>query len=174
MNSNLGTVTKQKDGFQVRLERVLPFPIEIVWDAITNPHKLAMWFTDIEMDFVPEGQMTLYFRDADKTKSFGKIVRIDPPNVFEFIWEDELATWELTPIRASHCKLTLTYSKLIDKYAISVPAGWHLLLNQLETILQGRTEPYPFGGEETEASKKLKALYADMLSKQFPELKATV
>ena len=112
--SNLAKITKKADGFEVRFERVYNFDREKVWDAITNPEKLAIWFTDIEMEFIVGGKMTIRFRDADKTESFGKILRIKAPELFEFSWEDELATWELFAEGKSKCRLVLTYSKLAD------------------------------------------------------------
>src|SRR5688572_1018768 len=114
---NLANVTKEQDGFKVRFERSLPFPIETVWSALTNPEKLARWFTDVEMDFVEGGKMLIRFRDEGKTESFGKIVRIEQPYVFEYLWEEELATWELFSEGDNTCKLVLTYSKLPDTYA---------------------------------------------------------
>jgi len=171
MQHDVGQISKKTDGFEVRFERTLPYSAEIVWDAITNPRKLAIWFTDIEMDFVPGGKMVIRFRDENKTESFGKVIRLEPQKVFEYTWEDDLATWELFAEGKSKCKLVLTYSKMPDNYAISVPAGWHVLLDQLEEALQGRTEFPLFGGEETEAGKIMKALYADVINKKFPELK---
>jgi uncharacterized protein YndB with AHSA1/START domain len=171
MSNKLASITKKQDGFEIRLERVLPFSPEVVWDAITDPQKLAIWFTDIEMDFTVGGKMTIWFRDEQKTESFGKITRIEAPRIFEYTWEDELATWEIFPEGAGRCKLMLTYSRLPDQYAHSVPAGWHQLLDQLETVLNGRTEPYPFGGEETPEGKQLKAVYAEIVRRDFLELK---
>lgn len=113
---------------------------------------------------------SIYFRDEQKTASFGKVVRLEPPKLFEYSWEDELATWELFPQGSSACKLVLTYSKLPATYAISVPAGWHIILDQLEAVLNGHTEPYPFGGEETEQTKSMKAFYRDLITQEFPEL----
>jgi uncharacterized protein YndB with AHSA1/START domain len=170
MDNKTGKLSRNTDGYCIRLERQLPHSIETVWEAITDPAKLAMWFTDIEMEFVPGGEMTIYFRDETRTVSKGKIIRIEPLKIFEYSWEDELATWELFDEGPTQCKLILTYSKLPDNFAISVSAGWHLLLDQLEAVLNGRTEPYPFGGEETEEGNKLKALYRDIAGKEFPEL----
>lgn len=174
MKNNLAHVTREKEGFKVRFERSLPFSIETVWSALTDPKKLAQWFTDVEMDFVPGGSILIRFRDEAKTESFGKIVRIEQPNVFEYLWEEELATWELFSEGKTQCKLVLTYSKLPDTYATSVPAGWHVLLDQLEEVLNGASGPYPFGGEETVAAKKMKQVYADIMTNQFPELKSVV
>ena len=169
-----GRIMKKVDGLEVRFERVYNASREIVWDAITNPEKLAIWFTDIEMDFVQGGKMVIRFRDADKTESFGKIIRIKKPELFEFSWDDELATWELfeaDPRRiGAKCRLILTYSKLAENYAFSVPAGWHVLLDQLGKMLNGSKEKFPFGGEETEAAQKVKAIYKEIVGRQFPEL----
>jgi len=166
----LAKISKKADGFEVRFERVYNCSRKRVWEAITNPEKLAIWFTDIEMDFVVGGTMKIRFRDADKTESFGEVLRIKEPELFEFSWEDELATWELFEEGKSKCKLVLTYSKLAENYAFSVPAGWHILLDQLEKVLKGRVESYPFGGEETELARKMKAVYKEVVRKQFPEV----
>ena len=168
---NPGKVTKQQDGFQVYFERSLPFPIETVWNALTDPKQLAQWFTDIEMDFVEGGKVIIRFRDEAKTESVGKIIRIEPPTLFEFMWEEELATWKLFPEGKLKCKLTLTYSKLPDTYAMSVAAGWHIILDQLEEVLNEAPGYYPFGGEENELTKKMRKLYEGILTEQFPELK---
>lgn len=166
-----GIVTNEKDGYKVRFERTLNYPAEKVWHAITNTKQMALWFTDVEMDFREGGSMTIWFRDEARTKSTGKILRIKKPTLFEWMWEEELATWEITPVTSNSCVLVLTYSKLPSSYAVSVPAGWHVLLNQLETILKGRKEPYPFGGEETPETKTMRALYTEIIHQQFPELK---
>ena len=78
----LARITKKADGFEVKFERVYNFSREKVWDAITNPKKLTIWFTDIDIDFVVGGKMTIRFRDVDKTESFGKILRIKAPELF--------------------------------------------------------------------------------------------
>lgn len=170
MKNNFGQFTKQEDGYQVKFERTFPFDIDTVWEAITNPARLAIWFTDIEMDFKEGGAMTIYFRDKERTKSSGKIIRINRPHLFQYTWEDELATWELFE-EGNSCRLVLTYSKLPDQYAKSVPAGWHILLDQLSLVLHGRTEPYPFGGDETEEGNRMKKIYAELIEEQFPTLK---
>jgi uncharacterized protein YndB with AHSA1/START domain len=168
--SKLGEISKKVDGLEVKFDRIYNFSRAEVWDAITNPEKLAIWFTDIEMDFVEGGKIMIRFRDANKTESFGKIIRIKKPEVFEFSWEDELATWELFEVGKSKCRLVLTYSKLAENYAFSVPAGWHILLDQLGKLLNGNEERHPFGGEETNAARKMKAVYKDIVARQFPEL----
>jgi hypothetical protein len=47
------------------------------------------------------------------------------------------------------------------------------LLDQLEKVLNGNNKPYPFGGEETEEARTMKAVYKDVVARQFPELVKT-
>lgn len=171
MNSRNGKMTKEVDGYRVRFERRLDSDISVVWAAITQPEQLAKWFTDIDLEFAPGGKITIRFRDDAKTESFGKIVRIEPPRLFEFTWEEELATWEIFQ-EGKGCRLVLTYSRLPKEYAAHVPAGWHIILDQLEEVLRGAPGHYPFGGDETELTRKMKAMYRDLLSREFPELTA--
>ena len=42
------------------------------------------------------------------------------------------------------------------------------LLDQLEKVLNGIKESYPFGGEETDAARRMKAIYKEMVARQFP------
>ena len=59
MTSKSGKLTNKAGEYEVRFERTLPHSAETVWDAITNPEKLKLWFTDIDMDFKPGGGMTI-------------------------------------------------------------------------------------------------------------------
>lgn len=171
----LGTLSKDSTGYQVRLERTYAFSAETVWDAITNPAKMSIWFTDVEMDFVPGGKMIIRFRDKDRTETFGRVVRIIPGQVFEFLWlnddggPDELGTWELFPEGDNQCRLVLTYSRVEEKFATSVPAGWHVILDHLQEVLNGRTEPYPFGNGETPEDRIMVAHYKELFKKTFVE-----
>ena len=45
-----GTVERTADGGVIRFERRLPFPIRDVWDAITNPARLADWWLPFAAD----------------------------------------------------------------------------------------------------------------------------
>lgn len=171
MSQQLGQVSKEADGFKVAFERVFQHPIEKVWDAITNPEKLKIWFTDMEFELVPGNKMCIWFRDEAHTESYGQILVVAPPHRFEFSWEHELAVWELSAIGEKQTKLLFTYSKLDAQYATNAPTGFHILLNRLETVLAGYTEPYPFGTEEsTPEQQQLQAQYSALILPLYPEL----
>ncbi|MNK15899.1 hypothetical protein D3C87_340530 [compost metagenome] len=173
--NKLGDVAKKPDGYQVIFERIYNHNIKTVWDALINPAKMSKWFTDVEMDFRPGGKITFIFQDEARSKSFGKIVSIVPEKLFEYIWEneeeegqDELARWELFEEEPDVTRLVMTYSKLTDDLAISVSTGWHVVIDDLEAFLNGKTKFRDFGGSEpTESDKIIKQKYTELFSKIF-------
>jgi len=167
--NKIGKITKEADGYKVVFNRTLHHPIERVWDAITNPKELSYWFTDIKMDFRQGGKITFTFRDKDKTSSYGEIISIDPPYKFVWSWEGEVAVWELKSVGEKITQLTLTYSKLKEDYAISAPAGFHDLLDQLADRLNGSQSLSALGAEET-LPTNTKVHYQAAVYEDFPQL----
>lgn len=171
MRSQLGKISKENDGYKVVFDRVFNHPIGKVWNAITNPEELKFWFTDIELDFRPGGAITFRFRDKEKSKSYGEILAIEPPNRFVWTWEHELAVWELTALDEDTTRLVFTYSKLTADYAVKAPVGFHGLLDLLEERLDGSEQMLPFGAEESGPGHfEEQVRYAESVYKSHPEL----
>jgi hypothetical protein len=102
----------------------------------------------------------------------GEIKTIDAPRLLEYEWHNdepphEFARWELFEEGPSQTKLILTYSRVIEEYAIGVSAGWHITLDYLERLLGGETEFESFGGGETEQGKAMKKIYEDIFKQTF-------
>lgn len=171
MENQLGKITKEKDGYQVVFERVLPHPIEKVWNAITNPDELKFWFTDIEMDFRVNGKITFRFNDADQSSSHGEIVSIDAPHRFVWTWEGELADWELNGLNENTTRLILTYSRINEDYAVKASAGFHDLLGLLADRLGGSENVSALGAEDQVSDRfKTPVHYAEAVYKTYPDL----
>ncbi len=168
-----GIVQKDNDGFKITFERDLACDIETVWQAISDPAKMKYWFTDIEMESRPGGKMKIIFRDAEKTVTNGEIISIERPFHFVWKWERELADWRLTPIGKNKCKLTFTYSKMADQYAVGAAGGFHTLVTRLEQFLAGDLTTYPFGTEEFDPEQaELREKYGEKIYNEFPDLEA--
>jgi uncharacterized protein YndB with AHSA1/START domain len=169
-----GALRKEPDGFAVTFERYFPYDTMTVWDGLTNPEKLALWFFPVTIDLRPGGKIGIRFPDG--TPSTCRITQVQPGRLFEFIWEsmdegpDELARWELFP-EGNGSKLVLNYSRMIDRYAISVPTGWHVMLNDLAEVVQGRREPLPQPEGRTPEQLAIEAEYAAMWYRQFAPFK---
>lgn len=159
-----GTIRKEPDGYTVQFERSFPYDTMTVWDAITNPRKMLIWFLDVEMDLKVGNRMAIRFHDEDDTVTYGRITAVEPGKLFEYIWEntdlpDELTRWELFPEGPAHCRLILTHSRIDERFKVSVPTGWHIMLDHLEAVLNGRTEPFP--EEKSPQEQAIKKIYED-------------
>ena len=175
--SEYGTVTGPAT---VRIERLLPGPIERVWSYLTDSEKRGKWFASGPMELRPGGRVELHFHnsnlsaeheptperfkkyDAGET-SYGEIVKCEPPTLLVFNWmesgDESEVTFELTP-RDEQVLLVLTHRRLKDRKAmVSVAGGWHAHLGILVDILNGK-QAKPFWS----TYEKLEALY----DKRFP------
>ena len=85
--SPTGTVERTPDGGVVRFERLLAFPIEEVWAAITEPERLGDWWppmaAEITVDLRVDGKITFDWPDLDFPTMEFTIVRPEPPTLLE-------------------------------------------------------------------------------------------
>jgi uncharacterized protein YndB with AHSA1/START domain len=152
-----GVVTEPRT---VRIERLLPGPIERLWAWLTEPEKRARWLAGGPMELLVGGRAELRFRHADlsaeKTppEKFCKmeaghslncrITACDPPRLIAYTWGEDRSevTFELTP-KGRNVLLVVTHRRLDPKGMASVAAGWHAHLGILADRL-GEREPQGF------------------------------
>jgi uncharacterized protein YndB with AHSA1/START domain len=145
----------------VRLERLLPGPIERVWAYLTEADKRATWLGGGVFDLRVGGRADLHFdqdnissekRPADRPKDGksefpGTVVRVEPPRLLVFTFgattpESEV-TWELEA-RGKEVLLVVTHRRIPNRKAlVNVSGGWDAHLGILSDRLNG-VEPRPF------------------------------
>lgn len=151
-------------------QRLLPGPIERVWEYLTDPEKRGLWLAAGPMELKVGGRVELIFNNnslspgsgpPDKYRDFGgeisitgRVTRCEPPRVLAYTWaeswgEDSEVTFELFE-QGDRVRLLLTHRRLGDRHEtlISVAAGWHTHLGILVDRLHGRA-PKPFWPEHT-------------------------
>lgn len=162
----------------VRLERLLPGPIERVWAFLTESGQRARWLAAGDMDLRPGGRIELHFNHdnisaeptpakyRDMPMSFtGQVLRCDPPKLLEFTWMEShgghsVVLWELAP-RDDKVLFTITHRKLDDRDTLlSVSGGWDVHVGILEDVLTDHV-PRPFWSTHAKLEKE----YAQ----RFPE-----
>lgn len=146
----------------VRFTRLLPGPIERVWEYLTDPAKRKKWFTDGPLEPRAGGAMRLHFRHKniapDETPPAGMekyhdpgehmdgtVLRCEPPRLLSFTFGDEAdVTFELTP-HGGQVLLVLTHRSRGEdiKNVTDYAGGWHTHLAMLGPLLEGKTPP-PF------------------------------
>jgi uncharacterized protein YndB with AHSA1/START domain len=72
----------------IRREIVLPAPREEVWEALTDPDRLAEWFAnEVDFDLRPGGGAS--FRWSNGEERSATVTEIDPERRLAFEWDDE-------------------------------------------------------------------------------------
>jgi uncharacterized protein YndB with AHSA1/START domain len=72
----------------IRKEIVFPVPREELWDALTEPERLAEWFAnEVDVDLRPGGGAS--FRWANGEERHATVTTVEPERRLSFAWEDE-------------------------------------------------------------------------------------
>jgi uncharacterized protein YndB with AHSA1/START domain len=156
----------------LRIERVLPGPIERVWAYLTESEKRGRWFASGDMELRIGGAVELRFKhselSAEKTYpekykglenghvAHGRITQCDPPRRLSYTWDEEPmggseVTFELTP-RGNDVLLVLTHRRIAKRAdLIGAAGGWHSHLAILEDRLNDH-EPRGFWSMHTKVA----------------------
>jgi uncharacterized protein YndB with AHSA1/START domain len=140
----------------VRMERILPGPVERVWAYLTESDKRRKWLAkgpiadfvggEVELTFhhseLSQEPVPAKYQQYDGHTNRGRVTRYDPPHVLSYTWPDgpgeaSEVTFELAAI-GPDTQLILTHTRLADASSmVSVATGWHSHLAVLIARLEG-------------------------------------
>jgi uncharacterized protein YndB with AHSA1/START domain len=136
----------------LKIERVLPGPIERVWAYLTDSDLRKKWLASGEMHLVSGAPFELVWRNGDLTDPPGqrpdgfaeehrmesRITEVDPLKKLSFEWGTTGGvTFELEP-DGNGVLLTITHRRLPTRdLLLKVAAGWHAHLDVLEAVAAG-------------------------------------
>jgi uncharacterized protein YndB with AHSA1/START domain len=139
-----GTMERTEDGGVIRFVRHLPYPVAAVWDAITNPERLAEWWlpfdAEISVDLREGGQMVFTSRSGDLEPMTATILRVDPPVLLEHTHMAPGSTlrWEIEAVDdGAVLRLTQHVSDVDAAVDGNWIAGMHHSLSRLQPSLAG-------------------------------------
>lgn len=148
-----GTIERTAEGGVIRFVRALAYPIREVWDAITDPARLADWWlpfdADITIDLREGGEMVMAATGDEPMTITCTILRLEPPMLLEHTHVDlgSRLRWELEAVdtgcvlRVSHF-VTDTAAAIDNCYIV----GLQTSLSRLEPCLAGRPAPWDWDG----------------------------
>jgi uncharacterized protein YndB with AHSA1/START domain len=131
----------------VRSERLLPGPIERVWEFLTDSRHLAKWFGGGEMKYVIEPRVGGAVSLADGHLR-GVVTQWKPPHLLAYSWNvfdpgavdsrfpETYVTFELEA-SGNLVLLTLTHRPIGDGFESQTMMGWHTFLAMLAALLRG-------------------------------------
>jgi uncharacterized protein YndB with AHSA1/START domain len=161
---SIGEYGSAPEAGTVRLERMLPGPIERIWAYLTESEKRAKWFASGPMELKAGGKLEFHFENSklapqgeptpERFKQYegmtspGRVTRCEPPNLLSFMWgeehgEESEVTFELSD-QGKEVRMVLTHRRLPNRSEmVSVASGWHVHVGILIDQLNQR-EPQPF------------------------------
>jgi uncharacterized protein YndB with AHSA1/START domain len=150
-----GTLTEPAT---LRIQRLLPGPIERVWAYLTQSDLRRRWLAAGDMDMRVGAPFEFVWRNDELTdppgqrppgfdaehRMPGRITELDPPRKLVITWgERGEVSFQLDPQDAD-VLLTLVHRRLPDRATmLKVSAGWHMHLDVLVARSTGK-EPGPF------------------------------
>lgn len=147
---------------EIRMVRLLPGPIERVWEFLTDPDKRARWFAGGTMEQKPGGKIKLQFDHAslspDETPPAGhepcqeagmimesEVLRCEPPHLLAYTFSTASeVTFELTT-QGDQVQLVLTHRCTGEDISelCNYASGWHTHVGLLVALLTDTPAP-PF------------------------------
>ena len=142
----------------LKIQRLLPGPIERVWAYLTESELRRQWLAAGEMELKvgaafelvwrnneltnPPGQRPSGFGEEHRMKS--QITELDPPKKLAITWGSTGGvSFELEP-RGNEVLLTVIHRRLPDRaMLLMVGPGWHMHLDVLVARMRGK-EAEPF------------------------------
>lgn len=149
MTGREGRLTVDGDRAVLTFERRLPFPVEAVWSAITDPAEREQWFGVTTIDGREGGRIDMVATGPplppERKRMTGRILVWDPPHVLEHEWrqpivEDGVVRYELTA-DGDGTLLRFTHRGLGVRNASGFRSGTHAFLDRLEAHLAGDELP---------------------------------
>ena len=141
------------DGPQVRIERVLPAPIQDVFDAWTDPGRMAEWLSPVGH---AEAEVDLRVMGRFKVSMIGEVTRIEhtgeyfvvnPPNELSFTWQSFYTGTEPSVVTVSleaegeETRMVVTHRRLPGSQVDPHTQGWEAMITRLAVVLgRMRTE----------------------------------
>lgn len=145
----------------IRFVRRLPGPVDRIWAYLTESDKRATWFAGGDIELRTGGKAKLLFKHSLITKEVPPdayremnengiegsetVLRCEPPRLLVISWSEPGAppsevTFELST-EGDHVVLVLTHRRIGNVASMAnFGSGWHLHLDQLERVLEGRAK----------------------------------
>ena len=122
----------------VVVERDLPYPLEKIWRALTQPHLIEEWL--MKNDFKPVADHRFSLR-ADWGAVDCQVLAVEPNKTLSYSWAayglESVVTWTLTPTSTgTHLRMEQSGFRPDQQQAYQgAKGGWQRFLAALEQVV---------------------------------------
>ena len=158
-----GYVTQSADGlYSVRFDRFVMVPTEKVWAALTEPARLADWFTQTRIDLRLGGEVEFCWESSGHVET-GFIVALKAPTLLAWAapgpdGRHSVVRWDLKQEdpKGLGTRIVLTATELPAEHLLSVATGWHIHLHDLpEAAIRPEPLPWSLARERERAEREV-------------------
>ena len=138
----LGRIERAGDDVAVVFDRHYDTSPADLWQACTDPERLARWFAPVSGDLRTGGAFTVHFDDADTPLC--RVVACEAPT--RLVWEwpvggvDSVVTVDIAP-DDDGARLLLRHERLTGAQVAGYAAGWDTYVRSLDAHLAGGPGP---------------------------------
>jgi uncharacterized protein YndB with AHSA1/START domain len=137
----------------VRIQRMLPGPIERVWSYLTESELRGKWLATGDMELAPGAAFELVWRNdrltgdaadrpegmPDEHRMESRITQLEAPRLLAFEWGKTGGVSFELETRGTEVLLTVVHRRLPDRSTLlNVSAGWHAHLDLLAAKMADR------------------------------------
>jgi uncharacterized protein YndB with AHSA1/START domain len=133
----LAIIEKVENGYTARFERHLKHSVADVWSMLTENEKLSQWFAELSVDDLREGGL-IKFDMQDGTFEEMKILELKMHSILEYTWGEDKVRFELSQGADGCCLNLIEEIKKITKHTPRDLAGWHVCLDVIAALLDGK------------------------------------
>ena len=138
------------DEKMVRFERLLPGPIERVWEFLTSGERIGEWFGQPGLEYIFEPREGGTIRLADGHVR-GVVTQWKPPRRLTYTWNvfsledlesrfpESYVAFELEP-QGEEVRLILTHRPMLEGFEGQTMMGWHTILDVIGAMLRGEEQ----------------------------------
>lgn len=134
----IATFNKDNDILTAIYEHTLNHSVNDVWAYLTENNMLQQWFPELEIqELKRDGEILFNLGDGEYERM--QITEVVPKNIFSFTWDKNAVCFELNA-KESGC--LLIFKEYLNEVTAHTPkdlAGWHVCLDVIEALLDGRS-----------------------------------
>jgi uncharacterized protein YndB with AHSA1/START domain len=135
------------DDGAIRLERLLPAPVDEVFDAMTDPTRMADWFSpigraEVEAEAVVGGRLRVVMVEDDvRIEHDGEFLEVLRPTRLSFTWRSRFTGGRATVVtielsgEGEKTRLLLRHDWLPRDARASHEGGWGAILDRLSATI---------------------------------------
>lgn len=138
----LGRIEQDGDDVAVVFDRHYATTPADLWQACTEPERLARWFAPVSGELSAGGEFTVHFDDADTPRC--RVLSCRAPE--RLVWE-----WPIRDVRTvvtaelsadgEGTRLVLRHERLTAGQASGYAAGWDTYVRRLDAVVDGTPVP---------------------------------